>query len=112
MLNSEQHINTKAIYKIQQHKSKNMAIWPPTVANKLFNWAVVHQVATCRFHACVYRRSLVNALSWCFTPPWAIHEVAITQGSSHCACLHVSDQSWSSHDLDLWPHFAQKLHDH
>ena len=33
-----------------------MAIWPPKVANKLFSWALVHQVATCCFRACVYRR--------------------------------------------------------
>ena len=35
---------------------KNMAIWPPKVANKLFSCALVHLLATCRFHACVYRR--------------------------------------------------------
>jgi len=35
-----------------------MAIWPPKVANKLFSWALVCQVAMCRFHACVYRRNL------------------------------------------------------
>jgi len=26
------------------------------VANELFSWALLRQVATCRFHACVYRR--------------------------------------------------------
>ena len=33
-----------------------MAIWPPKVANKLFSWELLHQVATCHFHTCVYRR--------------------------------------------------------
>ena len=37
------------------------------LANKLFSWALVRQVATCRFHACVYRRRsfyrIYNALT-------------------------------------------------
>ena len=42
-----------------------MAIWPPKVANKLFSWALVCQVATCHLHAFVYRSSfyrIFNAL--------------------------------------------------
>ena len=36
----------------EQHESKKYG----ELANKLFSWALVCQVATCRFHACVYRR--------------------------------------------------------
>ena len=45
-----------------------MAIWPSkVVANKLFSRALVLQVATCRFHACVHRRrNFIEYLTlWC-----------------------------------------------
>jgi len=38
---------------------KNVAIWLPKAA-KLFSWALVRQVATCRFHSCVYTRSSLD----------------------------------------------------
>ena len=38
------------------------------LANKVFSWALVRQVATCHFHACVYKRRsfnrIFNALVW------------------------------------------------
>ena len=39
------------------------------LANKLYSWTLVRQVATCRFHVCVYRRRsfyrIFNALTRC-----------------------------------------------
>ena len=35
----------------QQHELKRKC---GEIANKLFSWALVRQVATCRFHACVW----------------------------------------------------------
>ena len=37
-----------------------MAIWPPKVASRYCSWALVCQVATCRFCACFYRRSYLT----------------------------------------------------
>ena len=53
----------------QQHESKKYG----ELANKSFSWALIHQVATCRFHAYFYRRRsfhrIFNALaSNCQTP--------------------------------------------
>ena len=40
-----------------------MTIGPPKVANKLFSWALVQQVATCHVHTCVYRRSIYRTFN-------------------------------------------------
>jgi len=33
-----------------------MTIWPSKAANKLFSWALVRQMASYCFHACVYKK--------------------------------------------------------
>ena len=63
--------NRAAVYDARVQKLKHNNNTNPEkygeLANKLFSWALVRQVATYRFHACVYRRSfyrIFNALVW------------------------------------------------
>ena len=74
----------------QQHESKKYG----ELVNKLFSWALVRQVATCRFHACVYRRRsfyrIFNALAWRFSCM-----VCAVESSSDDSVL-VTSSGWDS----------------
>ena len=91
-----------------------MAIWPPKVENKLFSWALVHQVATCHFQACVYRRSfyrIFNALDeW---GQWTVtHVVFMWVSSIHDIHLY---RTWLYSDrwqLTIYVHYHRHMHMH
>ena len=92
--------NIKAIYKktqdvsVQKHNTITTQIENKydEVANKLFSWALVHQVATCHFHACVYRRRsfyrIFNALTMDFSGPVTLL-VDSTELSYRCGDDHL-----------------------
>ena len=78
-VNGAQRVNIKAIYNKScsciwcqstktQHNNNTNRKKCGEFANKLFSWALVRQMATCHFHACVYRRRsfyrIFNALPW------------------------------------------------
>jgi len=80
-INGKQHINITAIYKkraaiwdvsVQKHNTITTQIEEKysEVANKLFSWALVHQVAMCRFHACVNKRRSFYRIFSTLVKPW------------------------------------------